>query len=184
MGRHGSQFPEEPLEASSIAMAKSEAYLSDLLEHSIWMSPYMYARRSQRTVEEVDRELEELKKSSDITIDYEQLGHEAYAIQNLLLCLKRDMGLTDWQIKRLRGPDLRESDEKLVTLKLLEARMESYESDHADLTARYQVVVEEIKARRFNLVRKDLDKEREEILATIAAQDEAMADIAKETKSE
>ncbi len=157
--------------------------LGDTLEKYIHMfNPWIRSSmkyQAPRTLEDVEKDLAELRKNSDASADYEQLSHEVSSLQYLLMCLMRDMAATQAQVSALEN--LRDSDEKLVTLTTFRARLDSYKNDINALNPRYDKLLSELKDKRFHFASDKLRKEKEEILETI--RQAAEADKGEEPKS-
>ena len=144
------------------AVATAELISDTLTKYIHMFSPWISTMRYEapRTIEDVEKDLIELRKDSDTAADYEQLSHEVSSLQYLLMCLMRDMAATQAQVHALETSNLRDSDEKAVTLVAFRARLESYKNDINTLNSKYDALLLELKEKRFFLASDKLRKEK------------------------
>lgn len=151
-------------------------YISNFLTDSM----YHYGKYANpEHLKELEEKLKNAKGQSDAQVDFEQLGHQAYTLQNLIICTQRDLELTQAQLTELSNAEIGNCDERIVTETILRGRLKGYQESLTALNVTYNATLKQLKDERYKLVSAPILEEIEQTKKDLATIEEAAKNIAE-----
>lgn len=130
-------------------------------------------------LKELEEKLKNAKGQSDAQVDFEQLGHQAYTLQNLIICTQRDLELTQAQLNELANSSIGSTGERDVTETILRGRVKGYQESLTALNVTYNETLKQLKDERYKLVSAPILEEIEETKKELAMIEEAAKNISE-----